>query len=1058
MNKQSTHIVLGRKIGDSDNEVDTEVKILQERLQELAESKKHKQYQEQLLTSNSVELNIAIFDDKEAVLNLFDSAVEEINKVRHRIDIHPHVPVDAQDVVKILYKLYQGQIPPINLILIDNNFDGFTNGIKSFYSIDVLKELNNYDPSKLNPSIERKNKLHPRFLPRIVVTTVPYSPDITEQLGVAGADKVIFFKGGNGDAAIESSTGELQILNHLLQPEEWDDIRRRACHRLWRTLLIDIEKQIRKRNEPTDSLEAAKSIMSELMNFVRIWLIEAGVADVVCFRLAERDSKNSNHPLILKDVTSENEQRFQPRPWNSSPILLKLAMQDIWQMERAEFCTRKLTKAEIREEALDLLDEPGFHAIGVPLNCRHGFFGTFTMSRKRTHAWDEQQATSSGIENKDIDPNGFTTLESENIVRVAQRLALYYEQLLDATLLLRRQRGLLTLAEEMSGQTEYEKMINSAINFLHKEFHLNYELAYKINDYASAPGDQGRVTCRLLEPASGLIYRPPNTGAGIETESGQQGLRILSLDSKDSMYAKAISEGKTLYRFCSSDNIPYTKSTKIPMNTAMMEPLDIQGKILGALHVEHLQEGFYGPRPLRDDVGPSGNDNLDILKAVARVLAQSIHARRQQDFEEALIRLALSTGPEDEAKVLDNIAQALYAYSGNGVLLWCEPDANDQINVKAGWRWRKPEEAVKVLEESQMERRVLLVRMDEKTLDSWNANENQRSHVDQTFNNFLKTGEIDNYSEDEGAILTDRDTERGFSTKAQYSLILSSNNFSKRNRDVLGVLALLFRSKNAISPDQIELLQKFGNFVGTYLANVRRDKQFLGMNQKRELAEFLLALSHQVRHSLKSNLNSFIDRLEAEIDCGVGEFFKKPETLIQELKQWNVDLAATHLMPRDLSLGNVNIVECWNNAIKKLSKKSEALNVSILPMDDSVFCNCNSGIIENAFLILIDNSLDAFKTATVKPKEGCLIWNKCRESNNNVFIDVHDNGPGFTEEVRRKFGELGISTKASSGSGSGLYWCKKFLPLVNGEIISLINKNGAQVRLKLERKQHEARL
>jgi Histidine kinase-, DNA gyrase B-, and HSP90-like ATPase len=1051
-------IILGQT-GDQDADPES-------RKRRIANLRKSQQegVQSQSAVSSALFLNIAIFDDDQKILDLYVSAKEQINHENGTcLDLHPVQPTEPCAVAKTLYDLH-GKLPPVDLVLIDNSFDSHANMGTHFYAKDVLLELSKFQPEEAGTYQGTKHRLRPRYLPRIVVTQSAYSPGIMEQLGIAGADKVIFFKGGDTAADKEGGSNVKQLLQKLLQPAEWDDIRRRACHRLWRQLLIDIETEIQQQKTPTDTTEKAKEIMAGLMNFVKTWLLDAGVADNVYFRIAERDLKNPTHPLMLRDANTTSDGRLETIQWNKLPTLQRLAEQDLSNETPVHIGTRKLSKAELPKELSYVAEEPGYHSIGVPLNCRHGFFGTLTMIRKRTTTWDNRNdPQKDDDDHKDDDPCCFTSLEAENLVRVAQRLSFYYEQLLDATLLLRRQRGLLTLAEELAGHIPYEKMIHSAVQFLHKEFHLNYELAYKKKYYNNAPGNIGRVTCFLLEPASGLIYSPTGTGEGFEAEletitystspkkhtTENNNDSILTLASHQSLYALVISEGKTLYRLKPDDNLPYRQSTSIPMRTAMMEPLRLQGKILGSLNIEHAQDGFYGPLPNRPETGPTGNDNLDVLKAVARVLAQTLHARRQLKFEEELIHLATSTGPADEAQVMDNIAQAVYAYAGPGVLIWREPDANNQLQIMAAWKWRDPEEAKAILNNDG----PMLVRMSPTELAKWNTHNLEVPHFECTFREFLAGGESDNYSEEATAISTANDkTLRGFPTAAQYSLVLVNNNNGKSKKaGALGVLALLFRSKNALGDDQKVLLRKFGSFVGTYLSSVRRDKQFLGVDKKRELAEFLLALSHQARHSLKSKLNGIADKLEYACDIQKIPVINDPQSLIKELRQLRADLSATHLMPHDLSLSIVNPSECWRKVRDRLSAKVNALDVKIPLLASAATCLSNKDIIENAFLILVDNALDEFKRNETRPSEGWHIWCETKVIGNSAIFDVCDNGTGFTKEVRDHFGKLGITTKASSGTG--IYWCKRFLPLVNGQIELLPHKpgRGAKIRLILER-------
>lgn len=996
---------------------------------------------------NNIQLSIMMFDDNQAVLNLYLDAAGEINEYgEKKIKVSPVLTTRADEVAERIYNCKEG----LDLILIDNNFGGKLPEKERFYAAEVLDNLNNYEPELCDKNIV--NSIKPRFLPRIVVTQTAYDSAVVEQLSVAGADKVVFGK-GKVDNVIspEMKTAAQQLLGKLLQADEWDDLRQRACHRLWRDLLLFVEEKIRASKTSPNSAQNAQAAMAALMNQVREWMQKAGVADAVTFRVAERSADNGI--LMLRDV-ADKMPNFK---WDESPLLKELAEQNLWNISRAEMITRHLTRNEAKSDPEHLTDGFGSHGIGVPLNCGHGFFGTIALTRPRQTPWPKDQAPRGTAKKPapDKDTARFTVLEAEYLVRLAQRLALFYEQLLDATRLRRRQQGLLELAQSLATHLPQQQMIRAAIDFLHTEFHINSELAFIQENYDIAPGTGGKVVCCLLEHATGLVYCPDGARVGYDDGHAMQGIKKydepLTMEKEENIYVKAINEGETQYCTDSASVGQNFDRGLYPARAVMVEPLTIQGRSIGAIKVANKKPDFYGKSDSKLEDGTTLQDNLDLLRAVANILSQALHENRLLQFENALINLATSTGPNDEQKVMDNMAQALYAYIGPGILLWCEADSENQLHFAMGWCGEDRE----ILKDSIKKDGIAsLRRMSSDVIEKWaEGPKNEKTHLDVTFREYIKAGVgVDNYSEDKEVIVAEQDkNERNFGTKSQYSLVLLDQykNMGKGEGHALGVLALLFNQKNAVSADQQAFLRNFGSFIGTYIASVRRNKQFFGEEKQRELAEFLLALSHQVRHTLKSNVNTLIFNIENELDGGEKVYTADPEKLLDRLKRWSGELSVTHLLPNDLSLTEISPAACWARACEGLKNKASTYVVNILPLVSSGMCICNQNILENALVILIDNALDALSDGV---KDGdARIWAELVERDDVVLIDVYDSGPGFLPELKEKFAELGLSTKAR-GSGTGLYWCRRFLPLVNGKMELLTSSPQARVRLTLQRK------
>lgn len=1006
-----------------------------------SDDERNKAYSQASASDRKV-LSIAVFDDAQDFLDICKEVVAEINKKGRRIDLFVHRPLSAEEIARTIYEQHLLRRTH-DIVVIDYEF---TDSGTAFHADEVLKEIDKYAVSKgaacelasqTSSDDPGFGRFRPRYLPRVVVTRLDYQYSITEKLARAGADHTYFGKGQDKPGAHNSSAkGTARLFETLLRADELDDLRLRASQRLWRDLMVAMEKKTEEADDIVlDTPEDAGKRISGLVSWIRQWLLDAGFANHVHFRIAKRDEEGR---LMLENIGQCHPQSPQVVRWNQVPMLKRIAESKIDHSEFAPLYTRWLSHKDLKHPGLEWLREGmGNHAMGTPLICRHGFFGTFTLTRQRTIGWPAELDPETDRE-RDTDPNRFSALDSQNLIRVAQRLSLYYSQMLDQSLLRRREKGLLKLAEQISPQDDRDRIIQTAIHFIHGEFHEGHELAYQVDDYEQAPRKWGRVTCRLLEPASGLIYRMDGWGEGYETEQPIQcGLKkggvqtYLQLKDVDkSMYAISIANAVDLYRHSDLDDVPYTQTTTVRMEAAMVVRLEVNEVVLGAINVEHRRAGFYGPRP-KDVEGPvTGNDSLDLLKAVARVVAQALHSLQRHYFERALVRLA-QIAEEDEAKVMDSLAETLYAYAGLGVLLWSEPGPDGKLIVKQGWRAMEVNEAQTALVRDKSP----LIRMSNKEIQLWDHRAEDGFFIDHTLTEYRLGGPLFEYSEVPGTINSEEDTTlRNFPTAAQFNLAMvdHSQQASTPRIQAIGVLALLFRRKPALSREQQQLLADFGGFVGAYLASARRDRLFFSAEKQRTVTNFLLGQSHQAQHALKSKVNYLADQLKLAVHGMETLEPMDPVHLLPRVRAWQAELSAVRLLPRDITLRpDISIADCWAVATAKLEPKIVSNHAQVLPLVDDVRCTTDAVVLREVFFILIDNALDVFRTTDKTiPVEGWRIEIEKVASNNGAAVRIRDNGSGVPEDARSRWGELGSSNKGSSGSG--IYWSQMMLKLVGG--------------------------
>tara|TARA_B100000989_G_scaffold94571_1_gene68714 strand:+ start:3575 stop:5602 length:2028 start_codon:yes stop_codon:yes gene_type:complete len=137
------------------------------------------------------------------------------------------------------------------------------------------------------------------------------------------------------------------------------------------------------------------------------------------------------------------------------------------------------------------------------------------------------------------------------------------------------------------------------------------------------------------------------------------------------------------------------------------------------------------------------------------------------------------------------------------------------------------------------------------------------------------------------------------------------------------------------------------------------------------------------------------------------------------------------------------IIEPQINSQKSVHKKAK---FNFRTTNENISVNCDYQQLSRVFLNLMKNSFESIK------KKEKIISIFATHKDNNIVIDIEDNGEGFPNE-REKLFEPYVTNKFN-GTGLGLSICKKIIEDHGGEI-SLLDSNllgGALVRIELPKK------
>lgn len=173
---------------------------------------------------------------------------------------------------------------------------------------------------------------------------------------------------------------------------------------------------------------------------------------------------------------------------------------------------------------------------------------------------------------------------------------------------------------------------------------------------------------------------------------------------------------------------------------------------------------------------------------------------------------------------------------------------------------------------------------------------------------------------------------------------------------------------------------------------------------------------------LKKNIGKFSNEKISEYTDRILSQLNRVEFLLKSFKSFN--------MFEDLEPSNINIGEFLEQFVFLLSEdlkdKEILLNTRLASPDDTVYADPRA--LHHVLLNIIGNAMDAVKENSEKRIE--IVTSK---DNNKIWIEIKDNGHGFSESQMKSIFKPFYTTKPD-GTGLGLVIVKKILTRMNGEI------------------------
>ncbi len=193
-----------------------------------------------------------------------------------------------------------------------------------------------------------------------------------------------------------------------------------------------------------------------------------------------------------------------------------------------------------------------------------------------------------------------------------------------------------------------------------------------------------------------------------------------------------------------------------------------------------------------------------------------------------------------------------------------------------------------------------------------------------------------------------------------------------------------------------------------------------------------------------------------QISIGCLELLK--ETNLNEEQKKLVEKAYEHLLQSQQLLQKLSIINKVERVERKKVDVDEMLFRSIEKYEEMAkekgikinyekkakdTCVIADDLLENVFSNIIENAI---------VHSGCNNINiKLDERNDEMVIEIKDDGRGIPKEIRDKIFEWGIKGKESKGSGLGLHLVKRIIESYGGKITLKEAEKGATFEIRLQK-------
>ncbi|WP_022669617.1 sensor histidine kinase [Hippea alviniae] len=218
-----------------------------------------------------------------------------------------------------------------------------------------------------------------------------------------------------------------------------------------------------------------------------------------------------------------------------------------------------------------------------------------------------------------------------------------------------------------------------------------------------------------------------------------------------------------------------------------------------------------------------------------------------------------------------------------------------------------------------------------------------------------------------------------------------------------------------------------------------------------ELGKTAMTIAHEMKNSLIGVIGLF-DKLSDYLDDNEKAIKYRDiiKSQLNKLYNFTLDINRFSKITKDVKFERVDIADIIDNSIEMASTISDNVSFSVSVGDDAGWIYADKDHLEQVFLNLFKNSIEAKKDGKVK------ISVSVSKEGNNILIRIKDNCGGVDEETLKNMLKPFYTTK-SYGTGLGLAIVKGIVENYEGEINFRNVPGGLECIIRLPIKRVEDR-
>ncbi len=234
------------------------------------------------------------------------------------------------------------------------------------------------------------------------------------------------------------------------------------------------------------------------------------------------------------------------------------------------------------------------------------------------------------------------------------------------------------------------------------------------------------------------------------------------------------------------------------------------------------------------------------------------------------------------------------------------------------------------------------------------------------------------------------------------------------------------------------------------IQDLTEEKNLEEQAKRREKLSAMGELASGVAHEIRNPINSIgiiAQRLYKEFlpNEEQDEYKKITKVLRDEVNRINkiITQFLNYAKPLEVQFKKVDAKNYFDEIVTLFNDQAKSKNIDLIKnSNESIMINVDPGLTKQALINIIQNSIDAIN------EKGKIVIDY-RKDEDNLIIEIEDNGPGIPDNIKQKIFELYFTTK-NDGNGLGLSISQKIIAQLNGtiEFESELNK-GTKFKIKL---------